>query len=399
MSVACSDCGAVQRIPALPPRAVALCLRCGRLLERSEALSLAAGLAWSAAVLLLLFPANVLPVMSASVRGMTHQTTILRGIRAVMADGWPLLGLFLGALVVVFPFVWAGLTTLVLAAVHTAWRPPWLGRAFRWAESIHLWAIPEVLTVAGFVIYMRTAEQLTAHVEAGGWCVIAAGALSVLMPRILRPHTVWRAIRADGDPPDGDSVACDACDLLLPVEREGTPCPRCGHRLRLRKPDALSRTLALLAGAYLLFVPAYYFPMSYTVQPGGLKERTILDGIRELFQAGFWYLGVIVIVASILIPLGKLVGLTWLVVRVKRPNRRHLPLKTRVYRVIHGIGRWSYTDPLIVSLNIPLLSFAGVVQVHTDVAALPFALVVALTMLAARTFDPRLLWDAAEGRL
>jgi len=399
MTVACPDCGAIQTVPPLQGRRVAVCHRCDHVLDRAAEPTLTVSLAWSVAVLLLLIPANTLPVMSAAVRGRVHEAHLVSGIAAVWGEGRPVLAMLLGAFILAFPFVWSGARTLVLAVLETEWRPSWLGRLFRYEQAIHLWAIPEVLIVAGFVIYMRTTEQVGGQVELGGWCVMAAGLITVLGRQMFTPHTVWRKIQPDRDPPAGEeSMGCSTCDLVLPISMEGRPCPRCGRRLRVRKENSLSRTGALVLAGYLLFFPAYYFPMSYTVQPNGLRQRTIVEGVRELFQTGFWYLGVIVIVASILIPLGKLVGMTWLLVSAHRGDRTRLSLKTHVYRRIHSIGRWSYTDPLIVALTIPLLSFAGIVQVHADLAALPFVLVVAATMLAARSFDPRLLWDAAEGR-
>jgi paraquat-inducible protein A len=158
----------------------------------------------------------------------------------------------------------------------------------------------------------------------------------------------------------------------------------------------LTRSTALVATGYFLFFLAYYFPMSYTLQPNGRIDRTIFTGMKELIQAGFWYLGVIILIASFVIPLLKLIGLTWLLVSVHRRSTRHLVFKTHVYRLIHRIGRWSNIDPLIVAMSIPLMSFPGIVSVHATTAALPFALIVAITMLAARSFDPRLLWDASD---
>ncbi len=397
---ACPDCGAVQRIPALELGDLARCYRCGRILERSAELSLTVALAWSTTVLLLLFPANIFPLMSASVPGRVHEATLFSAVTAVWSDGWPFMALMLGAFTLVFPFVWAVLRTLVLAIVHTDWRPRWLGPAFRVEQAIHLWAIPEVLVVAGFVVYMRTAAQTSGSVEIGGWCLIAAGVISTIGRRIFTAETVWQEILPEREiPPGARPVTCDVCEMVLPSSREGEPCPRCRHRLRLRKTNSMSRTSALVVAGYLLYFPAYYYPMSYTLQPGSVRERTIMKGVELLFQTGFWYLAVIVIIASICIPFLKLVGMSWLLVSVQRRADTHMALKTRVYRAIHSIGRWSYVDPLIVALSIPLLSFSGFVSVHVDTAALPFALVVAVTMLAARTFDPRLLWDAAEGRL
>ncbi len=399
-TVACSGCGAIQRIPVVEAGAEARCLRCDQILDRNRSLTLSLSLAWSAALLVLLLLANLFPVMSASALGRTHKAWIVSGIMGVWGDGWPVLALILAAFVMFLPVARATLLTFVLTAVRTRWRPGWLGRLYRYADNIRLWAMPEVMIVAGFVIYMRTAEQLTAHVEPGGWCLAGAGVLSLVLNRVVTNHTVWEAIQPDREAPEhGNALGCDACMLVLPASAEGKPCPRCGRRLRIRKLNALTRTAALVAAGYIFYFPSYYFPMSYTMQPTGVKHRTIIIGVRELFQAGFWYLAVIIIIASILVPFLKLVGLTWLLFRVRSPHPENLRRQTHIHRTIHGIGRWSTTDPLIEAFSIPLLSFPGAALVHIDIAAVPFTLVVVFTMMAARLFDTRLLWDAAEGRL
>jgi len=394
--VACSDCAAIQQLPRLAPDSVATCRRCGRFLDRGKDPSIVVSFAWSAATLLLLIAANGLPVLSATLKGSYHRTYILSGCIAVWQEGWPLLGLILGGLVIVFPLVWSGLLTLSLGALVAERRPAWLGRAFRYARTLHLWSMPDVLVVAGFVIYIRVTALMRAAIEPGGWCLIAAGVLALLVPRVMAPQAIWRAIAPDvrATLREGGAIACIACELAMPAACEGEPCPRCSRPLRARKPDSVGRTSALVATAYLLFFPAYYLPMSLTMEPTGHKEYTVFLAMRELFRAGYWYLGIIIVCASFVIPLLKLAGLTWLVVSVRRRSRARLVLKTRLHRLIYRIGRWSNVDPLIVALSIPLMSLGGFVQVHAAPAALPFTLIVLVTMLATRTFDSRLLWDA-----
>jgi paraquat-inducible protein A len=350
-------------------------------------------------MVLLLLPANLLPVMEAGFRGETREARLGAAVIALWDDGWPVLAAMFVLFVIVLPFLRAGLLTAVLATIRTRRRPGWLGPAFRYAENLRWWAMPEVMVLAGFVIYMRVSAQLSASIEWGGYCLIAVAVLSITLGRFLDAHDVWASIMPDReDPPDEPSISCDACDLVLPRSAAGQRCPRCRRRLHLRKPAAMLYCGALVLASYILYVPSYYFPMSYSIQPNGVKEHTILSGVRRLLDEGFWYLAVILFFASVMIPLLKLIGLSWLMMRVRQPTPRGLALRTRTYRVVHRIGRWSHTDPFIVALTAPLMSFAGIADVHVGRAALPFALVVTLTMFASRAFDPRLMWDAAEGR-
>jgi len=397
VSIGCSDCGALQRVPALARSEVASCRACGRLLDRADP-ALAVSLAWAVAMLLLFVPASTLPVLSASLQGRTQHTWVFSCSRALWNEGWPLLAAMLAAFTIVLPCLWAGLLCVVLGILRTRRRPPWLGRAFRLARSIELWAMPDVLVLAGLVLYLRASHRMSAHVEPAGWCVVALAVLTRAMPRVLAPHSVWRAIAPARAARGGPTIACTACELVLPLSARGSLCPRCGLRLTLRKRDSIARTTALVAAGYLLAVPAYFFPMSSTVQANGTMEHTIFAAMREIFAAGYWVPGLIILFASVLVPFLKLVGLSWLLWSVHRSSRRHLVLKTRLHRLIHEIGRWSHTDPMIVAVTVPLMSFAGIVSVHAGPATLPFALVVVTTMLASRSFDPRLLWDAAGVR-
>jgi len=399
MTIACSDCGTVQRLPGMPRHGVAECRRCRRLLARAGRRSLAVSLAWSSAMLLLLIPANLLPIMSASFRGESREAHLIDAVAALWDERWPILALMFVAFVIVLPVVRAGLLTAVLTTIRTPHRPRWLGPAFRHAENLRLWAMPEVMVVAGFVIFMRVDAQLAASIAWGGHCLIAVAVLRLTLGRFMDAHDVWASIMPERtEPLAGPAMSCDACDLVLPRSAEGGRCPRCRGRIRRRKPHAMAYTLALVIASYILYVPSYYFPMSYSIQPNGIEEHTILSGVRRLLDEGFWYLAVILFIASVMIPLLKLVGLSWLLVRVNRPAKRGLRWRTRLHRVIHRIGRWSHIDPFIVAMTAPLMSFAGVAEVHVGRAALPFALVVTLTMLASRGFDARLMWDASERR-
>lgn len=357
-------------------------------------------LAWVWAILLLLFPANLLPLMQVSIGNDTRYGYIFSGVQALMTEHWPLLALMFAAFVLLFPFVYIGLMTGVLTTLRLGYRPMWLGRAFRYALNLRLWAMPDVLVLAGLVVFMRTQVQMQSQVVWGGWCLIAASVLTVIMPFTFSQHNVWRHIMPDRpEPPSGPAISCDACNLILPLYRENTPCPRCQKRLYMRRPNSLSHTAALVIASYVLYFPSYYYPMSVTLQPSGVQQYTIMQGVRELVQGGYWELAIIIFTASVIIPMLKLIGLSWLLISVRNPSRRALVLRTRLARVIHKIGRWSYTDPFIAALMVPLISFSGLADVHLGDAALPFALVVTFTMLASRSFDARLMWDAAEGHI
>ena len=400
-AVACPDCGAAQRIGFLDGRTDALCWRCREPLERAAGRDATAALACMAAGFMLLFPGNILPLLRSNLLGASLDARAIDGATAYWRDGWPLMTVFVGLFVIVVPFLRSAMLMAVLGSLYFGYRRRWEGPLFRYAEALRLWSMPGVYVLAGIVTYSRLAAQIDAEVLTGGWCFVAAALLLLLGDMLLDTRRVWQAIRPEidpGGPAPRHALGCVSCHLLVPARMAGEPCPRCGLALDRRKPDALRRTAALTAAALVLYPAGLLIPMTRAVQPGGLVQMNVLDGIGELFRHGFWYLGVVLFTASVAIPVLKLLVLGWLMLRIRYPRRRGLILRTKIYRVIREINRWSFVDPFIVALTAPLMAYPGIANVHTGAGALPFALVVVLTMLAAHCFDTRLMWDAAEKR-
>src|SRR5581483_11915999 len=301
---------------------------------------------------------------------------------------------FVGMFAVVLPFIRFGLLSLVLGCVLTRYRPAWLGWGFRWTLALDAWAMPDVFLIGCAVGYSRVRANLPVTIEWGGICFIAAALLSMLSRASLDRRTAWRTIAPERQLDEQvPAISCTICDLVVPADAEGTPCSRCGQTLGARKPDTLIRTTALVIAGAALYIPAYIFPMSTALQMGQLVPHRISDGVRELISAGLWPLAILITCTSIAIPLLKLVGLGWFVVSVHRRSRSHLVFKTKLYRLIDEVGRWSCIDVFTIAVFLPLLHFDSLASTRADTGAAAFILVVTLTMIASRTLDPRLLWD------
>jgi len=153
------------------------------------------------------------------------------------------------------------------------------------------------------------------------------------------------------------------------------------------------RPLALVVAGYPLYLVANYYPMSLQDQFGTISQQTISYGVYELLKAGFWPLAAIIFLASIFIPLAKLLGMSWLLWSAHHGSTTRLVLKTRLYRFIEGVGRWSNIDIFTIVIFLPIMQIAGIINVSAGQGAPAFLAVIVLTMLAVRMFDPRLLWD------
>lgn len=191
-------------------------------------------------------------------------------------------------------------------------------------------------------------------------------------------------------------IACRACRLVCQAPPDGgreAYCPRCRAPLVARKPRSVTMTWAYLAAAALLYMPANTLPMMLTTTLQGTRSDTIISGVIALYESGSWDLALIVFVASVLVPVLKILALTLLLLSVRYQWAWAPRERAQLYRLIEGIGRWSMLDIFVVALLIALVRFGGLGQVNAGSGAVAFAAVAILTMLASRSFDPRLIWD------
>jgi paraquat-inducible protein A len=192
-------------------------------------------------------------------------------------------------------------------------------------------------------------------------------------------------------------LSCLTCGLLSRRRGRGAyACPRWGARLHARKPATLVRTWTFLVSAIVLYIPANILPVMHTDSLMGSQSDTILSGVAFLWNNGSWPLAVIVFVASITVPLLKMIALLTILIAVHRGVRVHCADLTRLYRVLEMVGRWSMLDIYVVAILATLVQLQLVATVTPGQGALAFAAVVVLTMLATMSFDPRLIWDAPE---
>ena len=196
---------------------------------------------------------------------------------------------------------------------------------------------------------------------------------------------------------DAGIIVCDECHKLEYLrEDEVQHCTRCGARLHARRPESIARTWALLITAAILYIPANLLPIMTINSLGQGSPSTIMAGVIELVQHGMFPIAAVVFVASILVPTFKLVGIALLLFSVQR--RQPLSARQRIimYRFIEFIGRWSMLDIFVIAILVAVVNFGRIASVEANLGAVAFASVVILTMLAAVTFDPRLIWDNTE---
>ena len=195
-------------------------------------------------------------------------------------------------------------------------------------------------------------------------------------------------------------VSCLTCGLLSRPATTVQPghCPRCGASLVWRRRHSIQYTWALLIAAAICYIPANVLPVLGTTALGSTEFDTIIGGVIFLYSTGSWHLALIVFIASIMIPLGKILALAWLLITVQRGSVRSSRDRTRTYRLVEFIGKWSMLDVFVDAFTVALVQLSPLMSVEPGLGVVFFMAVVVLTMLAAQSFDPRLIWDAADRR-
>lgn len=195
-------------------------------------------------------------------------------------------------------------------------------------------------------------------------------------------------------------MACHTCALVSrpPAGAHGGFCPRCGAAVHFRKPNGLSRTWALLIAAVILYIPANVLPVMHTSSLFGSQTDTIMSGVVYLWLSGSWPLAVVVFTASVLVPLAKIIALAFLTASVQMRSTWQPQQRTKLYRVVELVGRWSMLDIYVIAILVALVQLKAIATIHAGPAAVAFAAVVVMTMLAAMAFDPRLIWDPLENK-
>ena len=192
-------------------------------------------------------------------------------------------------------------------------------------------------------------------------------------------------------------VNCLDCHLLTPKGDAALQmrCPRCGARLHLRKSNGMARTWAMLSTSIILLFPANLLPIMTVTSLGEKEPNTIIEGIEHFVQSGDYFIAIIIFIASILVPVFKVVGIMLIMISIQKRWKTWLKHRTLMFRTIKFIGRWSMLDIFVIAVMVALVNFGTLTSITPAPAATYFAAVVISTMLASNTFDTRLIWEGA----
>ncbi|MEM5460753.1 paraquat-inducible protein A [Paraburkholderia phytofirmans] len=411
--IACHECDLLQREAPLTGESVLRCCRCGAELYRNHPDSLDRALAFTVTAIVLFVIGNAFPIVGLSVNGDLVETTLLGAVRVLYRDGmWPIAGLV---------FVTTFLMPLMqMSAMAYLLFPLWRRRlpyrpdiVFRVLHLARPWGMTEVLILGMLVALVKLAHIASVVPGVALWTFGALMLILAAASAAFDPHDLWQRIgghyRAAPGPEElaepaartamaSGLMTCHDCGLLTKAAPHvhDASCPRCGAHLHERKPASIARTWAFLIAAMVLYIPANMLPVMNTSSLFGSAKDTIMSGVVYLWTSGSWPLAIIVFIASIAVPMLKIIAIMFLVISTQRRSLAMLQQRTRVYRVVELVGRWSMLDIYVITILVALVQFNALATIQAGPAAVAFGAVVVLTMFAAMSFDPRLIWDATE---
>jgi len=391
----CPHCGLLQHLLAPKPRHSRHCARCGCSFGRGV-INGEAARAFALTALILFILTNLFPFMGLSFNGRDQTIHLGSGVEGMAErNGLLPVALFVLAIAILAPLGRMAALGLVLLQLRRGRRSPLLAQLMHLSEAVRPWAMLDVFLVGALISLTKLHDLASVSVGVGFYTLGALVVVLAFLDLSIDRHALWNEIApalASDKMPEPGSRGCVHCGL---VQAEADRCTRCGARLHKRKPDSLQRAGALVLTGFILYLPANLYPVLTVISLGRGHPATIMGGVIELMDGSDWPLAVIVFVASVAVPLLKLFGLALLILSARGGAQFALTDRTRLYRIIEFVGRWSTVDVIVAALLTALVTLGNLAHVEPGVGVLAFAGVVFVTMLATEMFDPRLIWDAA----
>lgn len=396
--IACHECDRVYREEPVPPGARALCRNCGALLYRHIPDSLNRTLALYVAALVLFALANSYPFLTMKSGSLIVESTLWQSGWALYQAGMGELGLVVFLTSIGFPFLVITGMLYLLVPLRFGRVPFAIGPVFRMVNALMPWSLVGIFALGTLVSVVKL-QDLASVIP--GTALFAFFALLILYSAAranFDPRQLWAFVPYRQPDPAAIErgeplVSCHGCGLLQLERNVHGHCPRCGAAMHRRVVNSVQKTWALVISAAILFIPANTFPIMTYSSLGKGDPDTIISGIMKLAAGGMYGLAIVIFFASFVVPLAKLISLVFLLRTVEKKSTWRPRDRTLLYRVTELVGAWSMVDVFLVGLLTALVSLGALASVTPGLGATFFAAVVVITMIAAHTFDPRLIWD------
>ncbi len=393
----CPHCDWVTH--ATPPvSGVITCERCHhRLTTRSQQQGLKLQL-YGASALLMFAMSFMFSFIGFSAEGIEHKIHLQSTITVLLSQHFILLGILISVLSLL-PLIYLVLILYTTIALNGGHRLPGLKPVLRSIDGIAPWLMMDVFLVGILVALIKLHGMAEVELGLSFWpfCLFVVLLIKTLI--LADPLWMWQSLfpvkpitHVVAGVAKAQNVSVCHCCGAVSHGLHGF-CPRCGVKVAARKPQHQQKTIALLITAIVLFFPANLFPIMGTSLLGQSHESTIIDGVILLWYSGSYPIALVVLIASVIVPIFKILLLAWLCWQNYKPQSRSPKVLHRFYIITEVIGRWSMIDIFVVAVLSALVQMGNMIQIIPGPAIMAFASVVFFTIFAAQSFDPRDFWQ------
>lgn len=374
------------------------CERCGHRITHQTAHQ-ATTLKWYAlSAMLMLVMSMLYSFLGFSAKGVEHRIRFTDTIEVLLTNHFVALGILL-SLLLILPVIYLLLAMYVASAIERKRTFPALKLSLRMLWGIEPWLMMDVFLVGILVALIKLHSM--AHVEFGlsfwPFCLFVV----LLIKTLLLCDSVWLwdslfpqptpASLHSGVAREQGFAVCQCCGAVS-HGLQGY-CPRCSTHVESRTKGHQQKTVALLIASCVMFIPANWFPIMDTAFLGSSHGSTIIGGVILLWATGSYPIALVVFIASVVVPIFKILLLSWLCWQSRHQQARSAKQLQHFYFFTELIGRWSMIDIFVVAILTALVQLGSLMRIIPGPAIIAFASVVVLTMLAAQSFDPRSFWD------
>ncbi len=395
----CRHCDLVQELPQLAPGEEACCPRCANHLDARHPDPVVRPVLFAGSALFMLLLANLFPFVSMYAAGNSHEMSFFDTSSVLFAEHHQWLALLIWLFIQAVPAsCMLAIVYLKLGMLYPLPARTWVARVLYMLKP---WSMVDIFLMGLIISFVKLVADADISLGPSFWAFCLFCLLHLRAFQVIDRRELWSRIAPCPAPQvaahAGKSALqqnlklCRVCTAIIPVTQ--SHCSRCHTRVSLRQRASIQNTLALLIAAAVLYIPANLMPIMRTVSFGEALDSTIISGLLLMWQDGAYPVALIILLASVIVPVAKILIMFWLCYLTRLPLSRRQQYSTQIYRLVDWVGRWSMVDVLVVAIMAALVRFDLLMSVYPGMGALVFAAVVILTMLAALSFDPRLLWD------
>lgn len=400
--VLCHHCDLLSELPAITDNHKAICPRCHTRLARGNRYMKRDTMIFSGCSLVMLILSCCFVFIDIRVMGIANYLNILALAETLYQDKYLSLTMLFLVLVLTIPILCLMIQIVLCSPLPLSkYRQRDLLNVY---SKLHSWSMPEIFMAGVLVSFVK----LTSYGDVGVGKAFFAFCLFILFylksyitfsrrdlwNQVASNNFVYTPLIAGQTGIAQGLRLCLCCHAILPAAL--IHCPRCKSKGQLRERKKIQWTMALLFTSLLLYIPANLFGVMNTVFFASMSSSTILDGVIYMWQEGDYPVALVIFTASVVIPVLKIIALSWLcyfVLMIKHKTDEVCLQMNRLYKMVEFIGRWSMIDVFVVSVVAALIRNGEMMAVYPYIGVIFFATVVIITMIASHKYDPRLIWD------